>query len=62
VSNEEIIDSVHQLGINSMHYSGHNALVYAYQVIQIIRGEHTWEYFVNRQQEEYQLQLNGKGE
>ena len=62
MSNEEIIDSVHQLGINSMHYSGHNALVYAYQVIQIIRGEHTWEYFVNRQQEEYQLQLNGKGE
>ncbi len=62
MSNEEIIDSVHQLGINSMHYSGNNALVYAYQVIQIIRGEHTWEYFVDRQQEEYQLQLNGKGE
>ena len=62
MSNEEIIDSVNQLGINSMHYSGHNALVYAYQVIQIIRGEHTWEYFVDRQQEEYQLQSNGKGE
>jgi hypothetical protein len=62
MDNEKIIDSVHQLGINSMHYAGHNALVYAYQVIQIIKGEHTWEYFVDRQQEEYKLQFNQKGE
>jgi hypothetical protein len=45
-----------------MHYAGYNALVYAYQVIQIIKGEHTWEYFVDRQQEEYKLQFNQKGE
>ena len=62
MNNEKIIDSVHHLGINSMHYSGYNALVYAYQVIQIIRGEHTWEYFVDRQQKEYELQFNQKGE
>ena len=62
MDDKEIINSVHQLGINSTHYSGYNALVYAYQVIQIIKGEHTWEYFVDRQQKEYKLQFSQKGE
>jgi hypothetical protein len=50
---EKLVDSVHQLGINSLHYSGLNALVFAHQVIKIINGTHTWKYFYEKEKQEY---------
>jgi hypothetical protein len=52
---EKLANDIHQLGINSLHYDGNNALVYAYQAIQVARGEQVWEYFVEREKAEYQF-------
>ena len=37
---------IHQLGVNSSHYDGYNALVYAYQACNIALGTQTWEFYV----------------
>ena len=50
---EELVNSVHQLGINSLHYHGLDALVFAHEVMKIINGTHTWEYFYEKEKREY---------
>jgi hypothetical protein len=37
---------IHQLGVNSSHYDGYNALVYAYQACNVALGTQTWEFYV----------------
>ena len=51
---QQTANFIHQLGINSKHYDGLNALVYAYQTINIIMGNQTWEYYVERERQEYE--------
>ena len=51
---EQTANFIHQLGINSKHYDGLNALVYAYQAINVIMGNQTWEYYIERERQEYE--------
>ena len=49
---KQTADFLHQLGINSAHYEGLNALIYAYQAINVALGEQTWEFYVERDRNE----------
>lgn len=57
---EKIADDIHSLGISSLHYDGYNALVYAYQAMQVALGQQTWECFVEKEKMEYRIRNAGK--
>ena len=50
---KQTAEFIHQLGINSLHYDGYNALVYAHQAVNIILGLQTWEFYVEQEKQEY---------
>ena len=51
---EQLADSLHQLGIGSLHWDGYNALIHAYQAINIALGNHTWQYYIEKEKAEYE--------
>lgn len=50
---KETAEFIHQLAINSLHYDGYNALVLAYQAVNIALGDKTWEFYVEQEKQEY---------
>jgi hypothetical protein len=50
---KQTAEFIHQLGINSLHYDGSNALIYAYQAFNIVLGEKTWEFYFEQEKQEY---------
>ena len=50
---KQTAEFIHQLGINSLHYDGSNALIYAYQAFNIVLGEKTWEFYYEQEKQEY---------
>jgi hypothetical protein len=51
---KQTAEFIHQLGVNSLHYDGYNALVHAYQAVNIVLGEKTWEFYVAQEKQEYE--------
>jgi hypothetical protein len=45
---KQTAEFIHQLGVNSLHYDGYNALVHAYQAVNIVLGEKTWSFMLNK--------------
>jgi len=51
---EQLADSLHQLGIGSLNYDGNNALIHAYQAVNIALGNYTWQYYIEKEKAEYE--------